>query len=323
MKLTNKFNLPLPIYNAILWQEAAHKSNANISCTTLIDSPLKFWLRSEYYDRIEEDASERLWALYGSLVHLVAEKHGATQAGAHVERQVFSTIKGWKVSAIIDHILEDDVISDYKFTSCWATRDGVKAEWEAQLNVGLWLLRHSEDSDMVELGNTIKRLQIVALFRDWVPSNIDRFPNQVQVLPVSVWSDDKARSYIEERVALHQEALATVQRGSVPDICSDQERWMSDFAICAKSKKIALKAKIPTREEAEDWLVKLGGDYIREATPRRCESYCTYAKCGLCPWYDYEHKLTRTEPIVPMEIQMNSNSTATDPDHQRKAEPSP
>ena len=91
---------------------------------------------------------------------------------------------------------------------------------------------------------------------------------------------------------------------------------MSDFAVCLRSKKTALKAKIKTREEAEDWLIKLGGDYVREAKPRRCEEYCSFAKCGLCPWYDYETKTTRTEPLI-----YEKDCIATDPDHKRKDGP--
>jgi hypothetical protein len=311
VNLTNKFNLPAPVFKAIEWQEKSHKSNADISCTGLIDSPLRFWLGKKYYDQLEEDASDRLWALYGSLVHLVAEKYGKEVGGAHVEKQVIADVLGWKVSAILDYVLEGAVLSDYKFTSVWATMNGVKPEWESQLNVGLWLMRHGNDEAMAKIGATIKRLEICALFRDWVPANKDRFPNKVEVLKVKVWSDKDAQAYIEKRVALHQ-AAAKVE--GVPPCCTDEERWMSDFAVCLNSKKTALKAKIKTREEAEHWKTELGADYIREAKPRRCEEYCTYAKCGFCPWFDYESKTTRTEPVVADVI----SGTAADTDSRNR-----
>ena len=316
MKLTNRFGLPEPVYQAILWQEKAHKSNADISCTGLIDSPLRFWLGKKYYDLLEEDASDRLWALYGSLAHSIAEKYGKEVGGTHVEKQVIAEVLGWKVSAILDHLKEKDRMSDYKFTSVWATMNGVKPEWEAQLNVGLWLMRHGQDAEMAAIGKEIKHLEIVALFRDWVPSNADKFPNKVEVLKVKMWSDKDAQAYIEKRVALHQ---AAAKDGNIPPACTDEERWMSDFAICLNSKKTALKAKIKTRKEAEKWLVDLGGDYIREAKPRRCEEYCTYAKCGFCPWYDYAGKATRTEVVLASVP--DAGGTATDPDHARKDGP--
>jgi len=313
MRLTNKFGLPEPIFQAIQWQERAHKLVGNVSCTSLIDSPLRFWLGKKYYDQLEEDASDRLWALYGSLVHLVAEKYGKEVGGAHVEKQVIADVLGWKVSAILDYVLEGAALSDYKFTSKWSTMNGVKPEWEAQLNVGLWLMRHGNDEATVKIGAGIKRLEIVALFRDWTPSDSDKFPNKVEVLKVKVWSDKDAQAYIEKRVALHQ-AAAKVK--GVPPCCTDSEKWLSDFAICLRSKKTALKAKIKTRAEAEKWLVELGGDYIREAEPRRCKDYCSYGRSGFCPYWDHESQSVITEPLIPEKV-----CVFTDPEHSRKDGP--
>lgn len=312
MKLTNRYGLPEPVYQAILFQEQAHKSNADVSCTRLIDSPLRAWLGHKYYDQLKEDASDRMWALYGSLAHDVVSRFGKG-IGEHVEKQVITTALGWKVSAILDYMLVGDKLSDYKFTSCWSTLGGVKPEWEAQLNVILQIMRNCDDAHMKEVSKGIKKLEIVALFRDWVPSNADKFPNKVEVMPVKMWDAKKAQDYIEERVRLHQEAR---KGDGCPPICTDEERWMSDFAVCLNSKKTALKAKIKTREEAEHWKTELGADYIREAKPRRCEEYCSYSRNGVCPWYDYQSKTTRTEPVVADVI----SGTAADPDTQRKGQ---
>jgi len=313
MIITNRFDLPDPVYQAILWQESAHKANADISNTSLIDSPLRVWLYKKYNAYIEEDASERLWVLYGSLAHMICEKFGH-KTGQHVEKQVIADVTSWKVSTTLDYILEDNVLSDYKLTSCWTTVEGVKDEWVKQLNVGLWLMRNCNDSEMVKVGEGVKKLEIVALFRDWVHSNADKFPHKVQKLPVTVWENDKAKSYIEERVVLHQEAQKDMN--VVPPMCSDTERWMSDFAVMDKGKKTAVKAKIKTREEAEKWKAELNCDYIREAKPRRCEDYCVYAKNHVCPWFDYENKITRDEPeIAPI------SGCAEDPELRRKDGP--
>ena len=310
MNLTNKFGLPMPVFKAIEQQEKSHKSNADISCTSLIDSALRSWLGKKYYDQLEEDASDRLWSLYGSLAHSVIEKSGK-DIGEHLERQIITTVLGWKVSAILDYLKEGDVLSDYKFVSTWATLGGVKPEWEAQLNVILQIMRNCDDANMKEVSKSIKKLEIVALFRDWVPSNADKFPNKVEVMPVRMWDPKKAQAYIESRVKLHQEARKSE---GCPPICTDAERWMSDFAVCLNSKKTALKAKIKTREEAEKWKAELGADYIREAEPKRCTQYCTYSKCGVCCWYDLESKTTRTEPVIADVVK----GVAADPDHARK-----
>jgi hypothetical protein len=298
---------------AVEAQERAHKSNADISCTGLIGSPLRFWLGKKYYDQLEEDASDRLWALYGSLTHLILEKHGKAEKDAHVERQVIADVLGWKVSAILDYLKETSKLIDYKFTSGFAVMRGVKQEWKSQLNVVLWLARNGNNPEAAVIAKEIKRMEIVALCRDWAPRYAADFP-KAKVMPVEVWPEDKTRSYIEERVKLHQAAAATE---GVPPICTDEERWMTDFAVCLTGKKIALKAKIATREEAEQWRVRLGADYVRDAEPRMCNEYCIYSKCNCCPWYDLNSKTTRTEPVVADVI----SGTASDPDHARKDEP--
>jgi hypothetical protein len=303
--------LPGPLKRAIEFQEKAHNPKSDISCTGLISSPLLFWLRKKYYDQITEDYRDRLWALYGSLVHSIVERFGKSEDGSqHVERTVMTDVLGWKVSAQLDYLKTGESLTDWKFTSCWATMNGVKPEWTRQLNVCLWILRHADDEESRKIGAAIKRLEICAIFRDWVPSNQDKFPNNIEVLPVKVWSDAESKRYIEERVALHQAAANTE---GVPPCCTDEERWKSDFAVCLNNKKTALKAKIKTREEAEHWMKELGADYIREAKPRRCEEYCVYAKSSLCPWYDYEAKTTRTEPLLP-----EKDSVATDTDSQNR-----
>ena len=310
MIITNKLGLPNPVVRAVESQECAHKSNADISCTGLIGSPLRFWLGKKYYDQLEEDASDRLWALYGSLTHLVLEKYGKVEKDAHVERQVIADVLGWKVSAILDYLKENDKLIDYKFTSGFAVMRGVKPEWESQLNVVLWLTRNGNNPEAAAIGKAIKHLEIVALCRDWAPRYAGDFP-KAKVMPVKIWPEEKAKSYIEGRVKLHQAAASTK---SVPPVCTDEERWMTDFAVCLNSKKTALKAKIATREEAEKWKVELGADYVRDAEPRMCNEYCIYSRCDVCPWYDYKSKFTRTEPVIADVVK----GVDADPDHTRK-----
>jgi len=311
MRFKDSCNLPKPILRAIEYMEKSHNPPSDISCTQLIDAPLRSWLKNKYNDYIVEEASDRLWALYGSLAHLVVEKFGKS-SGEHAEKTVIADIFGWKVSATLDYVLEGEKLIDYKFTSVWSTAEGVKPEWEAQLNVGLYLSRNCNDEKMREIGKNIHKLEICALFRDWSPRNSDEFPNKIQPLAVSVWSNEKAKAYVEGRVKLHQAASNT---DVIPPICSDQERWMSDFAIMSKKKKNAMKAKIKTREEAEQLLTELGGDYIREAKPKRCADYCSYGKQGFCPYWDGFAQETRVEPVI---ASAPKESPLDDPDHKRK-----
>lgn len=72
MKLTNKYNLPEPIYDAV--KADPYKGGGWISTTTLIDSPQIRVLKKAHKDELSEDASDMLWALLGSAVHGVLER---------------------------------------------------------------------------------------------------------------------------------------------------------------------------------------------------------------------------------------------------------
>ncbi len=331
MKFVDSFNLPAPLKRALEWQSTSHQTDADITCTSLIDSPLLFHLKKRYGNEITVEYADKLWMLYGTIAHSILENHSDPKAGEHVECKVATMIAGWKVEAKLDFLLEGDCLTDYKFCSVWTTADGVKMEWERQLNVGLWLMRHDMNNPKIaDTGQHVKKLQICALYRDWAPRIADKFPAEVQTLEVPVWSETRAKAYIEERVALHQAVAKNPE--AVPPICSDSERWMDDFAVMSrKNPGRAMKAKIKTREEAEQWMEKLGGDYIREAKPRRClrsemvtfpprqRCYCDYGNQGFCPWWDADKQETRETP-VPLKP-VASESCLDDPDHMRKDGP--
>jgi len=65
MKLTNKFNLPDPIVNAVQ-NQGYTPGSSDITVTQLIQPPLIRQLNKKHWDDIEEDASDRVWALFGS-----------------------------------------------------------------------------------------------------------------------------------------------------------------------------------------------------------------------------------------------------------------
>jgi len=311
MLFTNKYHLPEPLVRACQWQDQSHNPDSDISCTRLIDAPLRGWLQKKYGDVISEDVSDRLWALYGTIAHQIVEHHGG--AGEHVERTAVSEMLGWRVSAQIDYMKEHDCLTDYKFTSVWSTVGGVKDEWAAQVNIGLYLLRHDLDTEARKLGDGIERLAICTMFRDWAPRMADEFPQKVMIYPVAMWSDGQARQYISNRVMIHQQAMDSMS--VAPPICSDHERWMRDFAVMKKGQKNAVKAKIKTRAEAEEFMTQLGCDYIREAIPKRCLEYCVFGKCGVCPWWDNFSRQTRETPVIS---EVMAGSVLTDPDAARK-----
>ncbi len=287
MKLTNRLRLPAPLFRAIEWQQSQHSvGEADLSCTQLIDSPLIAWLWRKFRDQVQEDASERLWPLYGTLAHAVLEEFAGE--GEHVETEAIAEVDSLRISGHIDLlVLPDGTLQDYKFTSAWtvatAKRQG-KPEWECQLNVYRYLLEHAISGSGVEQLPQIQQLQIIAMLRDWGPRHQQDGLKPVEVIEVPLWSQEHVLAYIQERVALHRAAFGE----EFPPICTPQERWATPttYAVMKQGRKSALRV-CHSQEEAEQWINSNGqGNFIEErpGEDKRCLSYCPFGKQNLCPY---------------------------------------
>src|SRR3972149_7541494 len=273
MRLTNRANLPQSLVNAVN-NDNYSRGQSDISVTQLIDSPLVRTLRKEHRDEIEEDVSDRIWALFGQVVHTILERANTT---GMVEQRLYATVDGHKLSGQFDH-LENGGLTDWKLTSVWAVVYG-KTEWGKQLNVLAYLCRLK--------GLEVKQLQIVAMMRDWQKSKVEAEGNypktQVITIPIEMWQPERQEEYIKERLAAHYSNLP---------FCSDEERWKKDdtWAVMKKGRKSALRL-LATNEEAIDWCksnkYEIGKDGIyfetREGEYRRCENYCNVKQW--CPLY--------------------------------------
>lgn len=75
MRLTNHYDLPPAIYQAV--SGMTRKPEPYVyHPTELINNPLIRFLKMRHWDELEEDASDRLWALLGSACHAVLQKAG-------------------------------------------------------------------------------------------------------------------------------------------------------------------------------------------------------------------------------------------------------
>jgi len=315
MKFIDSYGLPGPLKRAIEWQSNAHiVGNANISCTSLIDSPLVRYLWRVYSDQIVLEYASRLWPLFGTIAHMIVEKFG-DKTEEHVERKVVAPFGEWRVSGGIDLIKTASKLTDYKFTSLFAVSGGVKVEWERQENVYLGLLRHSENQLDREMGYTIDSLEICAMLRDWGPRFKKEFPVQVKMMDVPiwdslkgveperipVWTDLKTTQYIRERIQLHRDAQ---EKNEMPPQCSEEERWIKpeSWAVVKKGNSKAVKLfkldDYPSSQEAEaaavnhlNSMAKRDGCSVelRKSSARRCEEYCDVAKfCPYCKKQDQQ-----------------------------------
>lgn len=282
MRITNNGNLPEPLYQAIVAQQQQHSvGEADISCTQLIDSPLIAWMWRNYGEQVVEDASDRLWALYGSIAHTILE--GYAGAGHHVETEAIAVVDGFRVSGHLDLLVfPDGTIQDYKFTSAWTVAEAKKSgkvEWERQLNVYRYLLEQDTRLNFA----SIQQLEIVAMLRDWGPRHAQDGLKPVEVLPIPLWERADTQGYIKERVRLHKAALSD----AIPPECSPEERWATPttYAIVRPGRKTAVKV-FQAQTEAQAWQQQNPKDLIeiRPGENKRCNNYCPFGKQPLCPY---------------------------------------
>jgi len=239
MKLTNKFGLPEPVVKALTRNEYS-RGDSNRSITQLIDSPRVRILRQENWGEMEEDVSEKMWAVLGSAAHKMFEE---TADENHVsEERLFAEIDGWVISGAIDvQKIEPDgiTIMDYKTTSVWSVIMG-KSDWEKQLNCYASLVRRVKQVP-------VKGLKIIAILRDWRSRDAEDKPDYPRApiveIDVPMWTESKQDQYLEERVALHQSAEFQRLTGSELPECSEEERWTkaSVWALKKKGNKRAVK----------------------------------------------------------------------------------
>ena len=233
--VTNKFNLP-ETFERFQKKNSHSSGGADITVTSLIDSPQVFRLRREYSSQRVEDVSDNVMSIIGTAVHKVMEEG----APAHyiVEERMHATVDGLRISGAIDiQIPNEDnssfTISDYKTCSSMnlSYNPSGKPEWTAQLNSYAALARLN--------GKSVHALEVIAICRDWTRSGTKRYNNYpesaVVRIEIPLWDEKKAYAYLEERVAQHTGG-ANIQ-------CSDEETWLkgSRWAVMKEGRKSAVR----------------------------------------------------------------------------------
>lgn len=264
MKLTNLFNLPDPIYQAVK-NDPYHAGNSDYSITGLLKPPRIAQLQRVHDDDIVEDCSDRIFSLIGQAVHGILER--AERVGL-AEHRYYATVAGKRISGGTDRIvLLDKLLQDYKVTTLWKLKKEDYSEWEAQQNAYRYLLHVN--------GIEIETLEIVALLRDWSKRKArieaDYPVSQCMVVGLSVWPHEKTVKFLEDRIALHEAAKVTLP------LCSREDRWMDDdkWALVRKGNTRATKV-VGSFEDAkkiadEDWELEI---VPRPAERKRCLDYC-------------------------------------------------
>lgn len=282
MKITNNLNLPDMLKRAV--EKEYEYRDKRYSITSLLDPDRVLMLKRRHNDEIEQDVSECIWMLFGTVTHYALETGIECRENEYVEEHLEHTFEnGYTLSGIIDHV--EDFIDDYKTTSVWTVIFGSNNEhWKKQLQMGAYL--HYK-----EHGKWINKGRIIAILKDWNKRDVkDNYPKlPVEVIEFDLGTPEEIEKWILDRFKRIEE-LEKMSDLDLP-LCTDEERFNSGtkWAVKKKTYKKAFKV-FDDFDKGRDLLItleqKYPGEYElieRPGEDKKCQNYCSC--CKFCPYY--------------------------------------
>ena len=255
MKVTNKMNLPQAIVDAVSVER--HNQKGSYSATTLLHGACETILTERHYDEIEVDASESIWAIFGTAVHSVLEGQNTNT----LKEQFYSVdVLNSKVTGRVDSYDQDTkTIHDFKTASVWKVQFNDFEDWRKQGLIYAWL--------MTKCGFEVKKCEFLAMLKDHskskakIDAGYPQLPIYKYEFEVTPENLAEIEQFINNRVAELEEAEKLSDEELTP--CSCEERWASPdkYAIMKAGRKTALKV-CESEEEAKSLLSSLGGTEI-------------------------------------------------------------
>lgn len=274
MKITNNFNLPEPIVNAMTSEYKI--TEGRYSVTSIQKGVKEVMLERRHNSEIEVDASDMVWAIFGQAVHALLENAQET-ASQFKEVSIREEIDGRTLAGRID--LYDgatETIEDYKTCSVWKVMFNDFTDWERQLLIYAYLLKL--------IGFRVKWLRNIAFLKDHsmekakYDSQYPAHPVFIKVFDVTDGKLDDIEKYVKNKIALFKK-YETFPDDNIPP-CTPDERWYSGtkFAVMKKGRKSALRL-LDTEQDAKDWIAaNTDGKQIyihkRQGVDRKCQDYC-------------------------------------------------
>lgn len=273
MLITNKMNLPVSLVNAV--DVEPHSKEGCVSATELLRGAKQNILTRRHWNEIEEDVSDRVWALFGTAVHKILEEKNPNM---FTEEAFECKINNKTVTGHVDlYDMENAEIVDYKTASVWKIAYKSFDDWKRQGLIYAFLLKRE--------GLEVKRCRFIAMLRDWSKGEAQRKPEypQSQIYEYVFDVTDEDLKEIEKYVYEKVDSITNNEKldDDAIEPCTAEERWASadTWAIKKTGRKTALKV-CSTKEEAESLMEKLSGNEIefRPGQSKRCTDYCSCAK---------------------------------------------
>ena len=294
MKITNKYNLPQTIADALATSQARYsKGDAWMSVTGLQKPPRIGLLSKKNWRNMEEDVSDAVWKLLGSAIHTVLEDGDAGSNAIIKEERLFMDVLGQQISGAVDiqEITDFGIeVMDYKYTTCRSVMPNsfVLTSWTEQLNAYAALIEENK-------GLPVTKLSVLAILKDHNKKQArlrDDYPAAPMVeVEIDVWSKEQRLAWLESRVHAHLGAELSLSTLDTLPLCTDEERWKrgDKWAVKSSPKGRAQPGGIFDNEEDAQ---KFKGDNAkwviehRPAEPVRCQDHCEVSK--FCTQYKEE-----------------------------------
>lgn len=264
-----------PEYLISACKNATREPNSKrMSVTRLFDSPLVRTLEIKYWDKIQSKPEDMLWALYGTAVHEIINKHnltGITDLKLEIPFDDYTIVGKPDI-----YYPASGLLIDAKTTSIWNLKE-LKKEWIAQLNCYKYMMSRLFSNFQ------ILKMEIHGLGKDWRWNEKMRYQDYPScpfvILDVPVWND------IQDIIDTHiKDHALNPERECTPD-----EKWAKpdQFAVMKKKQKKAVRV-LDTEVEAQKYILDKGLDknhYIEKRPGElvRCDRYCSVSE--FCPYY--------------------------------------
>jgi len=268
MIITNKYNLPQTLVDAVTFSDKHWQGDYSV--TGLPKGAKQVWLTKRHDKKIKVDASERLWALFGTAIHYVLDK--GEDRNVLKEERLEVMIAGKKVTGMADHF-DGKIISDWKFTSAWSViYESSYPDYERQLNCYAFMYGLA--------GFEVEKIQACLLLKDWSKRKAEEDPNyprcQMKVVPLKLWTAVEQRHYIEDRIK-ELEKYKDVPDDEIPE-CNPEQRWHKDdkWAVMKGKNKRASRV-LNSEADAEKYMEMNEGDFsivFRPGIDTKCIDYC-------------------------------------------------
>jgi hypothetical protein len=292
MTITNKLNLPAGLVKAVSTER--HNADRCISATTLIQGIKHIILTERHWEELEDDVSDRIWAVWGQAVHSLLEQEGENE---FAELEMAHQIDDITVTGRIDNYdMKHGVICDYKTASVWKVKFNDFHDWYVQGMIYAWLLRKN--------GFTVEKCRFIALLKDHSKSEVVR-DRQYPVNPVYIYEFDvnflnlmKIDAFIRNKVKEYVRCRELSDDAIPP--CTPAERWdkAAKYAVKKEGRKTAVRL-LDDRKAAEAMAAELGKGHYVEPRPGesvKCQSFCLC--CQFCNYYQAQVKVTDSNAVA-------------------------